>query len=722
MMISKSGNVGIGTLTPGARLDVDGFPRFRGGAPTPGDVLGAVDAQGNTGWFAPDAGPIGPTGADGATGPTGADGAPGPSGAAGATGPTGADGATGPSGAPGATGPSGADGTDGTTGPAGADGAPGPSGADGATGPSGADGTDGTTGPTGDTGAQGITGPTGAQGDIGPIGPTGPSGSAFWTAAAGNTIFNNNAGGVGIGTSGQPNEQFQVVGTSRLDGAVTINEPGDDVDFRVEGDTEPNLFVADASADRVVIGTNTFPNFGAPILEINGPFRVNTPNAIGDVLTTDGTGRAFWQTPAAGPAGATGPTGATGSDGATGPTGAQGDPGPSVTNDPLLRIGADENKDDSNGVVSIGNDMRQSLNVVETELLGLDLVGIGTLVPDPASLTHIAGSRILGSVGFETSEANVIIENSAPGGGLPTGAGLTLRSGTQAQLRFGGGILSADVPAANAFAVRQAGADRLKVETDGNVTVAGQINITGGGPGAGKVLTSDATGLASWSDATTLDDGDWLINGSDLELAVAGNVGVGASVPQAKLHVRQGLSGAVPFAGADGLFVENSGSTGITIGTGSASQGNILFADSQDSAAGTIFFKHGSDEMGFSVSGLKLSIDSAGVEVTGQIKINGGSPGAGKVLTSDAFGLASWSDATTLDDGDWTINGNDMTAAVSGQVGIGTAVPAAKLHVRQGLSGAVPFTGADGLFVENSGSTGITIGTGSASQGNITSP
>ena len=33
------------------------------------------------------------------------------------------------------------------------------------------------------------------------------------------------------------------------------------------------------------------------------------------------------------------------------------------------------------------------------------------------------------------------------------------------------------------------------------LTVAGQVQITGGSPGAGKVLTSDATGLATWQSA-----------------------------------------------------------------------------------------------------------------------------------------------------------------------------------------------------------------------------
>jgi len=41
-----------------------------------------------------------------------------------------------------------------------------------------------------------------------------------------------------------------------FDGAVVVNESGGDNDFRVEGDTDQNLIVADASADKVGIGTN----------------------------------------------------------------------------------------------------------------------------------------------------------------------------------------------------------------------------------------------------------------------------------------------------------------------------------------------------------------------------------------------------------------------------------------------------------------------------------
>ena len=39
-------------------------------------------------------------------------------------------------------------------------------------------------------------------------------------------------------------------------GEVVINDGGSSVDFRIEGDTDSNLFVTDGSADKVGIGTN----------------------------------------------------------------------------------------------------------------------------------------------------------------------------------------------------------------------------------------------------------------------------------------------------------------------------------------------------------------------------------------------------------------------------------------------------------------------------------
>ena len=64
----------------------------------------------------------------------------------------------------------------------------------------------------------------------------------------------------GIYSSGADTFNIATGGVERMElsGQVTIfNEDGADCDFRIEGDTEPNLFFVDASADRIGIGTSS---------------------------------------------------------------------------------------------------------------------------------------------------------------------------------------------------------------------------------------------------------------------------------------------------------------------------------------------------------------------------------------------------------------------------------------------------------------------------------
>ncbi len=49
------------------------------------------------------------------------------------------------------------------------------------------------------------------------------------------------------------------------------------------------------------------------------------------------------------------------------------------------------------------------------------------------------------------------------------------------------------------------------------------------------------------------------------------------------------------------------------------------------------------------------------LEVAGQVKITGGTPGVGKFLVSDATGLASWQSSTaTLSGTYWSLSGNTI--------------------------------------------------------------
>ena len=66
-----------------------------------------------------------------------------------------------------------------------------------------------------------------------------------------------------------------------LDAAVTINESGAAVDFRVEGDTEQNLFFVDGSADKIGIGTAT-PQSKLQVATSNG-----TMSHFGGIGVTD---------------------------------------------------------------------------------------------------------------------------------------------------------------------------------------------------------------------------------------------------------------------------------------------------------------------------------------------------------------------------------------------------------------------------------------------------
>jgi hypothetical protein len=215
--------------------------------------------------------------------------------------------------------------------------------------------------------------------------------------------------------------------------------------------------------------------------------------------------------------------------------------------------------------------------------------------------------------------------------------------------------------------------------------VAGQVKITGGSPGNGKVLTSDANGLATWQTAggLTLPYSGSATGLTNLYPAFS----ISAAAQAAQLGVTA-IAGTYSGTVAGGIAV--SGINQVTATPGTAGYG--VYGRSDYGTGGHFYSQNGyALTTGIGNVGIGTISPSAQLEVAGQVKITGGSPGSGKVLTSDANGLASWQTPSGGGGGSqWSnaiqgIYNTDLT-----NVGIGTNQPYAKLHVE---GGQVFFTG-----------------------------
>ena len=379
-------------------------------------------------------GPTGPTGGQGPTGVSGASGATGPTGT-GSTGPTGSGG-----GATGATGPTGAKGSTGANGPTGTNGATGPTGANGATGNTGV----GSTGPTGSGGgATGATGPTGAIGSTGANGPTGTNGV---TGATGPT-----------GTKGATGTNGNTGPTGAANASGTLDYVAR---FTPNGTSLGNSIMYDNGTQ---VGVGIVPAYSTTKLEVNGTIYGYT-DIVAVQHHSTGNGSASIPGYAFNLGG-----GGTGS-------GALGLFSPDGTSLGFVTNSAQQAVINQNGQMGIG--ITPAYPSTKLEVDGV-IYGYTDIV---AVQHHSTGN---GSA-------------SAPGYAFNLGGGGTGTNGL--------GMFSSD---GSSLGLVTNSAEQMHISTAGDVGIGtaspgakleinGQVKITGGVPGSGKVLTSDGVGLGSW--------------------------------------------------------------------------------------------------------------------------------------------------------------------------------------------------------------------------------
>ena len=177
----------------------------------------------------------------------------------------------------------------------------------------------------------------------------------------------------------------------------------------------------------------------------------------------------------------------------------------------------------------------------------------------------------------------------------------------------------------------------------------------------------------------------WVLNGNNIGSTNSGNVGIGTSNPTGKLDV----NGAVVISNNNQLYFRNAaGSPDANIREGAGgnldivgpSQGSIVFSNHTDSGTSMVI----TDAGNVGISG------NLGVGTTNpgrRLDIRGQDPALR--LWNNGTGAQSWVVANGLaspNDGkfalyDETANAPRLVIDTSGNVGIGTSTPAAKLHV-----------------------------------------
>jgi len=106
---------------------------------------------------------------------------------------------------------------------------------------------------------------------------------------------------------------------------------------------------------------------------------------------------------------------------------------------------------------------------------------------------------------------------------------------------------------------------------------------------------------------------------------IAGNVGIGTTAPIGKLEINNGASGqGTAMASANELVVQDNADAGISILTPNTNYGVLAFGDPEDNDVGQIGYYHPDNYMKFIVNaGEKMRIDSSG-----NVGIGTASPGA----------------------------------------------------------------------------------------------
>ncbi len=214
-----------------------------------------------------------------------------------------------------------------------------------------------------------------------------------------------------------------------------------------------------------------------------------------------------------------------------------------------------------------------------------------------------------------------------------------------------------------------------------------------------KASTQTAIAMGSYAEANHMHT---LSIGDRTKAMGSSSVALG-SFAEAHGHFSMALGRYVkaksPYTFVIGTYNDTTGSTNNWLGTDPLFIIGNGTANNNRSNALTVL-KNGNTGIGTHQPTQKLDID-------GQIRIRGGNPGVGKVLTSNADGTATWQTpgaggGSTY----WSASGNNVYNTNTGNIGIGTTSPGGhKLRVVGSGSGS----SNTAAYIENTNANGIAL-------------
>ena len=162
----------------------------------------------------------------------------------------------------------------------------------------------------------------------------------------------------------------------------------------------------------------------------------------------------------------------------------------------------------------------------------------------------------------------------------------------------------------------------------------------------GYVLTSDGSGYGTWQPAASVSDGDWVVAAGDIYSAVPGRVGIGLTLPTAKLEVynetseealevKQGGVGTGRAVNFERTYLPSAGSDVLQLKVPVDSPAGIQFLECERGTSIELAIDGDGSIVSNGSAGFAGTVYASSADISGQLFVSGNSNSQAEFSTSN---------------------------------------------------------------------------------------